>query len=206
MTKHNKRKKFLKPHTVILSFLLTVMLFTVSVHASDFSNLIVPIKGTGYVVDSFNGVDALYRPGGSDGSNSTYSCAAYVKKYYKAIYGVTPNNLFHNRTPGVTNDSFIIVSSPQPGDIAAMNTSGYSTHWAIVKEVGKSNVTLIEQNWKWSQGGQYVTKINRTVSNNTLRFYRLSSVDKKSDSSVEPSTSDSFTPADNKFQDPQILD
>ncbi|BCN32795.1 CHAP domain-containing protein [Anaeromicropila herbilytica] len=181
MTSHIRRTQY-----KFSSFILTIALlfsFTLipnSVMASDNDNEIVTISASNFVADSFNGVDAIYRPGGNDGTSDTYSCAAYVKRYYKEVYGVTANNFFHDRTPQSNKDSFIKVSAPMVGDIAAMDTSSTSTHWAIVKDVNKSTVTLIEQNWKWSQGGKYVTKINRTISVDSASFYRLSSVDKES--------------------------
>jgi hypothetical protein len=161
---------------ILLSILLSFSGQANLVKAADKDNQIITITGSNFVADSFNGVDALYRTGGSDGSNETYSCAAYVKRYYKEIYGVNANNFFHGRTPKSDKDSFLKVSKPQVGDIAAMDSSSTSTHWAIVKEVNKSSITLIEQNWKWSQDGKYVTKINRTISINDARYYRLSSV------------------------------
>lgn len=124
-----------------------------------------------FVADSFNGVDAIYRPGKNDGSNATYSCAAYIKKYYKEIYGVSVYNLYNGRTP-LTYEGISIkpAKAPKVGDIA-----GGSSHWAIVKSVDKENkkVVLIEQNWKWSQGGQTVCKTNRTVSWDSFKYYRL---------------------------------
>lgn len=131
-------------------------------------------KNSNYVADSFNGVKSVYRRGGNDGSSKTYSCAAFVKKYYKKVYKVTIFNLFYNRTPSVTGGSIKKVSSPQIGDIVAMNTNHATTHWAIVKAVNSNNtVTLIEQNWKWQLGGRTYTVVNRKVKFSSARFYRL---------------------------------
>lgn len=120
-----------------------------------------------FVADSFNGVDALYRKGSNDGSNATYSCAAYIKKYYKTVYNVSVYSLFGGSTPKTyEGDKFISVKSPKEGDIAYKNG-----HWSIVKKVNADDtVTLIEQNWKWN-GNQ--CKINRTVDSSTLQYYRL---------------------------------
>lgn len=60
---------------------------------------VVEVKKTGQVVDEFQGVNAVYRPGKWDGNDKTYSCAALVKKYYQARYGFTPYNLFSGATP-----------------------------------------------------------------------------------------------------------
>lgn len=138
---------------------------------------IVVKKSTNFTADSFNGVKAIYRKGSSDGSSQTYSCAAFVKKYYKKVYKKTVYNLLYNRTPLVTGGSVKKVSTPQVGDIAAMNTSHSTTHWAIVKAVNSDNtVTLIEQNWKWTIGSRTYTVINRKIKVSSARFYRLNSV------------------------------
>lgn len=128
-------------------------------------------------VDSLNGVNAYYRKGPNDGSNKFYSCAAYVKRYYKKVYGVNVNNLLYNRTPHAEGDSFEKVSTPREGDIVAGNTSHGTTHWAIVKSVSEDGrtITLIEQNWKWSQGGSTVSVKNRKVKASKVRLYRLKS-------------------------------
>jgi len=129
------------------------------------------VKNDSYVSDTFKGVDAIYRPGKSDGTNATYSCAAFIKKFYKEVYDVSVYNLYGGSTPlTYEGDDFESVDTPHVGDIAAT-----SSHWAIVKSVDKENeeVVLIEQNWKWQQGGQTVCKINRTLSISSLNFYRL---------------------------------
>ena len=132
------------------------------------------ITKEGFVADSFNGVDALYRKGRNDGSSSTYSCAAYIKRYYKEVHNVTVSNLLSGRTPVSSKGTFKLVKTPEAGDIVACSSTGGSNHWAIVKQVNDDNtVTLIEQNWKWSQGGQTVCKINRSISVSSGKFYRL---------------------------------
>ncbi len=105
------------------------------------------------VVDQFQGVDALYRPGGSDGSDTTYSCAALVKRYYSKVYGKTPYNLLYNCTPVIDGGVFKKTASPAAGDIVGYpNASRKCNHWAIVQKVSGSKVVLLEQNWKWTEG------------------------------------------------------
>ena len=140
----------------------------------DYKLQTLTITKEGFVADSFQGVDALYRKGRSDGSSDTYSCAAYIKRFYKEIYGVSVNNLFGGRTPNSNKGTFKLVKTPEAGDIVACSSTGGSSHWAIVKQVNDDNtVTLIEQNWKWSQGGQTVCKINRRLSISSGKFYHL---------------------------------
>lgn len=134
---------------------------------------IITIKGTKFVADTFHGVKALYRTGGNDGSNATYSCAAFVKRYYSQVYGVSVNNLLAGCTPISSKGTIRRVSSPKEGDIVA-TTSGSGNHWAIVKNVNNNGtITLIEQNWKWQQGGKTVAKVNRKVKASACKIYRL---------------------------------
>lgn len=140
----------------------------------NYTEELLTITKDKFTADSFNGVDALYRRGSGDGNNATYSCAAFIKKYYKEVYGVSVKNLYSNSTPSSSEGKFKSVKKPQVGDIVACSTNSGSNHWAIVKKVNDDNtVTLIEQNWKWSQGGQTVCKINRTLSISKAKFYRL---------------------------------
>lgn len=136
---------------------------------------IVKITKSGFVADSYNGVDAVYRKGGSDGSSMTYSCAAYVKKYYEAVHEVTVNNLNRGCTPKSSEGKFKVAKKPKEGDIVYCPTSSGSTHWAIVKHVDKDEkeVVLIEQNYKWQQGGQTVCAVNRSISWSEGKFFRL---------------------------------
>ncbi|MBQ9865400.1 MAG: hypothetical protein IJM34_00105 [Lachnospiraceae bacterium] len=68
------------------------------------------------------------------GTDTTYSCAAFVKRFYSQVYGVDVYNLSGpSYTPKSSNGgSFVQVSSPQIGDIVRDNEG---THWAIVKSV-----------------------------------------------------------------------
>ncbi|MDK2808941.1 MAG: hypothetical protein PWP24_1678 [Clostridiales bacterium] len=137
----------------------------------DLSEKTITVTKENFVSDTFQGVDALYRPGKTDGTSATYSCAAYVKKFYKEVHDVSVYNLFGGSTPRTYEGStFSTVKTPKAGDIAAS-----SSHWAIVKSVDEDNkcVVLIEQNWKWQQGGQTVCMVNRSVSYDDVKFYRL---------------------------------
>lgn len=167
-------KRFL---SALLS-LIMVLTMTFSFGLDGYAMTLVTVRKTGQVVDSFNGVDAIYRPGGSDGSNPTYSCAALVKKYYAKVYGVTPYNLLTGATPVVYNgDSFVKVQTPRVGDIVnCTNSNGVFSHWAIIQAVTDDEVVLLEQNWKWQQGGVTMAKADRSLNkNSSLRYFRLKS-------------------------------
>lgn len=129
------------------------------------------VTKSNFTADTFQGVKALYRPGGNDGASSTYSCAAYVKRFYSQVHKVSVYNLNRGCTPLTTSgQKFQKVSTPMEGDIVR-----FPGHWAIVKKVNPSSktVVLIEQNWKWSQGGSTLCKINRSVKWSSAAFFRL---------------------------------
>ena len=92
-------------------------------------------------------------------SDTTYSCAALVKRFYSSVYKVTVYGLISTSSvPVVTSGSFYEVSSPKAGDIVRF--SKY-THWALVKKIDSSgNITLMEQN-VWS--GEYAL-VGRVIS------------------------------------------
>ena len=111
----------------------------------------VGITSNGQVVDSItvNGkkVDAMYAPRGNVSNydtDQTYCCAAFVKRFYKNVFGVDVWNLYPGNTPEVSSGSFTKTTTPKVGDIA-----GNYEHWAIVKSVSGDKVTVIEQN-AWS--------------------------------------------------------
>ena len=93
---------------------------------------------SGGKVDSItvNGVtvDALYEPYDyGTNTDTTYSCAAFVKRFYSQVYGRNVYNLNSTTSvPLVDQGSFYETNSPKVGDILRDNQS---VHWAIVKEV-----------------------------------------------------------------------
>ena len=157
------------------------MLFTalpsVPAYAADLTEKNVFITYTGQVVDSFMGVDAVYSTYYS--WSGYYSCAAYIDKFYHKFFDV---NLYDiNNYEGKPHVYYPVtghtaelrtVSNPIPGDI--MQDKAYS-HVAIVKAVSGSQVTLIEQNWKWDdwQTGDPICTVNRKVNVADNYFYRL---------------------------------
>lgn len=107
------------------------------------------ITSKGQVVDSitFNGikVNAIYRPyDGTNGTDTTYSCAAFVSKFYKNVFGNTVYNLCNASSIPLSNTgSFSKTTSPVVGDIVKSNTN---THWMIVKSISENKITVIQQN------------------------------------------------------------
>jgi len=139
----------------------------------------VAIRSYGQVVDTFNGVPAKYIPGTGNSNTGAYSCAGYVKSYYQTVYGVEVHNLLTSRTPqsSTSGASFRRVTSGfQPGDIVYHTNSSGSGHWAIAKAVDGSQITLIEQNWKWRSGGVTYASVDRAVtygSTANMKVFRL---------------------------------
>lgn len=162
----------------LVSFLMALVLLSGIVpyyDAKAASGTMITITAEGQVVDTFNGVNAVYRPGSWDGTDMTYGCHAYVIRYYQAIYGRTVYNLFHNQTPLTDGDVFVTVATPQPGDICAQ-VKASSNHWSIVKSVKGSTVTVIDQNNKWTVGDTTYAYKNYTYNTSEVTFYRLSSM------------------------------
>lgn len=139
----------------IICFLLAVMLlFGISsgtvFAAIDWNCTYTYISYQGQVVDSINfagiQVNSIYAPRNQIGdydSNSTYCCAAFVKRFYDNVYGTGVYNLYNGAVPQISYGGgyFYETSNPVAGDIARG-----PNHWAIVKSVSGNTVTLIEQN------------------------------------------------------------
>ena len=172
-------KKQLK--TLIVFLILAPMLLSTAYAQSG-----VKITYAGQVADSitFNGVtvNAIYAPYNSVknyGSDTTYSCAAFVKKFYKAVYGIEVYNLIRaGGGPRISSGtgSFYKVSSPQMGDIIHYLTSE-TTHWSIVKSVSANGAqfTVIEQNG-WNDSARTQARVGKTykVGESGVTIYRYS--------------------------------
>lgn len=150
------------------------------------------------VVDSItvNGVtvDAMYRPydSGVD-TDTTYSCAAFVKRFYSQVYGRNVSGLIRTTSvPVIDSGYFQETDDPKVGDIIRDNQS---VHWAIVKAVSGNTVTVIQQN-AWN--GSYTKAwVGATIQKGDSRytFFRWSG------STDAAQTSGSYTI---HYQEPQI--
>ena len=127
-------------------------------------------------VDTFNGVPAYYKVGNHN-EDSTYSCAAYVDRYYKTIYGVDPYNMLTGRTPqsATAGYSFKQISASQvkPGDIGYQENSSGGGHWFIIKTVSGNSMTVIEQNWKSSSTTCTKDRVVTFGMTKNLKVFRL---------------------------------
>ena len=134
----------------------------------------VRITRSPQVVDTFNGVQALYLPGVGNTNTGQYCCADFVAKYYNSVYRVNVWNMLTGRTPQASRGNFSVTTSPQAGDIGYhLNSGGYG-HWFIVKAVNGRSCTVIEQNWKWASRGSTYCTVNRVVTQGQvsgLKFY-----------------------------------
>ena len=164
----NKDLKYIKKMWFLIVVLcLSIIVNTISANATINWGNSVAVVSLGQVVDSItmNGktVNALYAPRNkvSDyDTNTTYSCAAFVKRFYSEVYGIGVYNLTPGYTPYSDSGSFYKTTTPKVGDIAAS-----SGHWAIVKAVSGNNVTLIEQNcWNKSYTAAMVGRVLNSES------------------------------------------
>ena len=135
----------------------------------------VTIEDSHVVLDSFHGVDAVYSSNHNSASDPIYSCAAYVKKYYDAVYGLSVYNLMDDGPPLIEEREayFVRTEDPEPGDIVFWPTSANANnHSAIIKEVDGNRLTLIEQNYKTGT----IAAVNREITYPSNRFviYTLS--------------------------------
>ncbi|MBQ8718780.1 MAG: hypothetical protein IJY66_05895, partial [Clostridia bacterium] len=168
-----------KPLTLLLTLFLVASVLPLQVLASGYG---VPVSYAGQVIDTmtFNGirVEAVYAPyytvSDYDG-DSTYSCAALVKRFYKQVYGINVYNLLKvNSTPHISNGSgeFYAVDTPRPGDIIRNNAS---VHWAIVKDVHGTSVDVFQQN-AWYDRAKTQAWVGAVFSttDKTYTFFRYS--------------------------------
>lgn len=117
----------------------------------------IPIHRNNQVVDTLNGVDALYNLDGY----SVHWCIEVVERYYETLYGI--NIYLTGSGPVVYNnpndqeywfeklDSDAVL---QTGDVmfGASYLRGKSyNHWALVKSFDQytNEVTVFEQNWRY---------------------------------------------------------
>lgn len=168
----------------VLSLAL-VLALCLGLAPSAFAMTGVKVTQKGQVVDSitFKGVtvNAIYAPRATVSNystDSTYCCAAFVSKFYKAVYGVTVSNLTKNGGgPKASKGSFSKTTSPQVGDVVHRKTDT-STHWAIVKAVNGNTITLIEQN-AWYSKADDKARVGKTydLSDSAVTVYRYSGAD-----------------------------
>ena len=111
------------------------------------------ITYAGQIVDSitYRGVttNAVYTPyrSGLD-TDWTYGCFVLVKKFYSNVYGINVDNLVSTSAiPHASSGYFYETRSPRVGDIVRYNSK---THWALVKSISGSTVTLIQMNAYWT--------------------------------------------------------
>ena len=148
----------MRRNTLAIAILLLVIVNqicvapTQSVSAAMKSVTPIVLTQPGQVIDSitYNGitVEALYSNEAYLNSDATYSCAAFIKKFYLAVYGVSVYNLLSSESKPMVYDnkgSFAMTEQPQVGDIIRDNAR---THWAIVKSISGETLTVIQQNYK----------------------------------------------------------
>lgn len=150
------------------------------------------ITGSHSVIDTFNGVDAMVDTNTLNNTNSNfyfsdYQCAEYVKRYFKANKKLpSVHNLSRGKTifaddklydqngnqnnKGPYHKALKSAANPSVGDLANYKNG---EHFAIVKAVSGINVTLIEQNWTYTdpKSGKVSVVKNRVALAANFSFY-----------------------------------
>ncbi|MGI5823934.1 MAG: hypothetical protein ACOX7J_00005 [Bacillota bacterium] len=174
-----------KARVFFIAFCLIVCFFAATATAFGISSSSrVEITEDGQVVDSlsYNNVltQAVYTPKenvANYNTDTTYCCAALVKRFYSSVHKVTVYGLLSpSSVPVVTSGSFYEVSSPKAGDIVRF--SNY-THWALVKKIDAAgNITLLEQN-VWSGDYALVGRVidKSEISSGAYTYFRYSTKD-----------------------------
>lgn len=147
--------KSIKLLTILFIYLVLISVISIQ-SAYAFEKHYADISLTGeYVADSItiNGVvvEALYNypkrmsNPGQYGGDATYSCAAFVHRFYSLVYGINISGLEYTTSiPLASRGYFSEVSTPMIGDIARFKGD---VHWAIVKSVNSDgSAALIQQN------------------------------------------------------------
>ena len=169
------RRILKKAFSIIVSSAIVLSLCAVFPANAASGGTMIEITKERQVVDTmtYSGktVSALYHPidkltSEEVFSDDTYSCAALVKKFYKTVFSIDMDWLMPGNDPTALNAEFVKTSAPKAGDIYMCNN-----HWAIVKNVSGTTVTLFEQNWCWLGGEKGKTtyaQYGRTVDTKSL--------------------------------------
>jgi len=157
---------------IILALILCLVLGSAG---SAFAASKVTFGDSQKTVDTFNGVPAYYKKG-SHNNDSTYSCAAYVKRYCSTIYNVSVSNLLYNQTPAVSQSGYsfkrVYAGNVRPGDVGYQDGSS-GGHWFIIKTVNGNSMTVIEQNWKSNSTSCTKDRVVTFGSTKNLKVFRL---------------------------------
>lgn len=136
------------------------------------------ITYAGQIVDSitYRGVttNAVYTTPYSTSlaTDGTYGCFALPRNFYSNVYGITVSNLVSTTAvPKASSGYFTETRSPRVGDIVRFNTS---THWALVKSVSGSTVTLIQQNAWWTSYTCAQVGVTVDASDTSVSFFTYS--------------------------------
>jgi hypothetical protein len=180
-----------------ISYLIILIIFIIHIDYREIQSASAAMKNgsmitlteANQVIDSitYNGitVDAVYTYASYANNDTVYCCAAFIKKFYSMIYGISVYNLNStSSTPFVYNSkgSFAITASPQVGDIIRDNNR---THWAIVKEISGSTISVIQQSYK--TGNQAF--VNCTIDMNDLGYSYFTYSNRIDDTQISDSSS-----------------
>lgn len=178
MTKRNGWRRVLAGLLAVVLMSGVGSLLAITASAADDRGRGVMISSAGQIADAitYNGktINAVYRKyDGSNASDSTYSCAAFVIKFYQTVWGITVYSMVSKTSiPNASSGSFSTTRSPKVGDIVRY---GSNLHWAIVKEVNGDTCTIIHQNgWYDNERTQASVGVKWKVSNTGVTFFTWS--------------------------------
>ena len=150
--------------TSLLCILLLLSLLSPAIAAGEtVRSTSVKITSDHYITDTFCGVPAYYN------KNSNIQCNEYIMRFYDHEFGLY---VFAYSNTGLIMMSngyeFQKTTVPKPGDVyyapAEKRGKPYD-HWAIVKQYNAKahTITLIEQNFSYTEGGIKYASVNREV-------------------------------------------
>lgn len=131
------------------------------------------------LVEDLFGVSAQYVQGVDNSVTGPFSSAAYVQKFYQALFGLDVTNLQKGQVPVSGSGSYLfeeIDSGFRRGDIAYQLDKENNGHWMIVRTANENVLRVVEQDWKWLEGTDtYAGRGRIAVYGKTkgLRVFRL---------------------------------
>ena len=133
----------------------------------------VEITHDGQQVDELAGVPALYVTYPSD--TGEYCCAGYVMRFYRELFGLSVTDINTVDGPPVFSKAGHTVTleqtdSPRRFDLAQTRER---THVAVVKYPAAGGAVVVEQNYKYYDGGRLVAERDRLAPAEEYVFYRV---------------------------------
>ena len=133
----------------------------------------VEITHNGQQVDELAGVPALYVTYPSN--TGEYCCAGYVMRFYRELFGLSVTDINTVDGPPVFSKAghtvtLVETDAPRRFDLAQTRER---THVAVVKAPAAGGAVVVEQNYKYFDGGRLVAERGRVAPSDEYVFYRV---------------------------------